>query len=192
MTIRSANQAIALSIPTLASVIVFAVYAVLGHEQDPATIWTTISLLNLLRFPLMMLPNSLSTITDAYSACKRLVPVFLADELPEQSIQIVEETKFALEVKNASFEWESSAPLNVTGKKDTSKNEAEAADKGELDEQEKPSRLGDISLQVPKGALVCVVGSVGSGKSSLLQGLVGEMRREKGEVIFGESHFSLC
>jgi len=135
----------------------------------------------------MMLPNSLSTITDAYSACKRLVPVFLADELPEQSIQIVEETKFALEVKNASFEWESSAPIHNKGKKARSKEEAAAAEKSrsEEKEEEKPSRLDDISLQVPKGALVCVVGSVGSGKSSLLQGLVGEMRREKGEVIFG-------
>lgn len=92
--IRAANQAIAISIPTLAAVIVFAVYAALGNSQEAATIWTTLSLLNLLRLPLMALPkyvlfpgpptpdrsplpntSSLSAITDAHSALKRLTPV---------------------------------------------------------------------------------------------------------------------
>ncbi|GAA6021728.1 hypothetical protein JCM11491_001395 [Sporobolomyces phaffii] len=181
LAIRSANQAIALSIPTLAAVIVFAVYSLTGHAQSPATIWTSISLLNLLRFPLMMLPNSLSTITDAASACQRLVPVFLAEDLPENSIQIVEESKVALDVKNASFEWEAGSK-RATGR-DKKTNKAVIETSGGDDET--PFRLQDISLSVPKGSLVCVVGTVGSGKSSLLQGLVGEMRRTEGEVVFG-------
>ncbi|GAA5895556.1 uncharacterized protein JCM6883_001546 [Sporobolomyces salmoneus] len=183
LSIRSTNQAIALSIPTLAAVVVFSVYSVTGHDQDPATIWTSISLLNLLRFPLMMLPNSLSTITDAASACKRLVPVFLADELPEKTIEIVEDNKFALEVKNASFEWEAGSQPS-TGKK-SKKKEEENEKLAAVQKKEKPFRLENISLSVPKGNLVCVVGTVGSGKSSLLQGLVGEMRRTEGEVVFG-------
>lgn len=65
-----------MSIPTLAAVVVFALrYAALGHPQSPAEIWTSLSLLNLLRMPLMALPNSLSAITDAHSAMKRLLPV---------------------------------------------------------------------------------------------------------------------
>jgi len=132
-----------------------------------------------------MLPNSLSTITDAASACKRLVPVFLADELPERTIQIVEDNKYALEVKNASFEWE--AGSQRTGGK--AKRKEEKSEKAEL-EEEKPFRLEDISLSVPSGSLLCVVGTVGSGKSSLLQGLVGEMRRTDGMVTFGMSSFS--
>lgn len=184
LAIRSANQAIALSIPTLAAVVVFAVYSVTGHGQSPATIWTSISLLNLLRFPLMMLPNSLSTITDAASACKRLVPVFLAEDLPEKAIEIIKDNKYALEVKQASFEWERG-----------SQNETQQIKKNEKEEekklQEKPFRLENISLAVPKGSLLCVVGTVGSGKSSLLQGLVGEMRRTEGEVIFGELDLGL-
>ena len=47
----------AISIPTLAAVIVFAVYAATGHSQQPAEIWTTLSMLNLLRMPLMALPK---------------------------------------------------------------------------------------------------------------------------------------
>jgi ABC-type transport system involved in cytochrome bd biosynthesis fused ATPase/permease subunit len=35
--------------------------------------------------------------------------------------------------------------------------------------------LNDVSLEVPKGSLVIVVGPVGSGKSSLLSAVLGEM-----------------
>lgn len=38
-----------------------------------------------------------------------------------------------------------------------------------------PEVLSDISLQVRAGQLVMVVGEVGSGKSSLLAGLLGEL-----------------
>ncbi|GAA6060372.1 hypothetical protein JCM10212_004556 [Sporobolomyces blumeae] len=182
LSIRCANQAIALSMPTIAGVVVFSVYAVTGHAQDPAEIWTTLSLLNLLRFPLMMLPNSLSTITDAYSACKRLTPVFLAEELPEP-IKIVDDAKYAVEVVDADFEWEAPAPVEAKKGKGTTKESPEPTATTDA----APSRLEGISLTIPKGTLVCVVGSVGSGKSSLLQGIIGEMRRTRGEVRFGGS-----
>jgi ABC-type nitrate/sulfonate/bicarbonate transport system ATPase subunit len=38
------------------------------------------------------------------------------------------------------------------------------------------SCLTDLSLSVPRGHLVCVVGAVGSGKSSLLSALIGELK----------------
>ena len=39
-----------------------------------------------------------------------------------------------------------------------------------------------ISLAVPKGGLVAVVGSVGSGKSSLISAILGEMNKTHGNV----------
>ena len=41
------------------------------------------------------------------------------------------------------------------------------------------------SMHVQRGTLVAVVGRVGSGKSSLLSGLIGEMRKVSGSVTFG-------
>ncbi|KZP09468.1 multidrug resistance-associated ABC transporter [Athelia psychrophila] len=52
-------------------------------------------------------------------------------------------------------------------------------------EEEKPFELKNLKMKVPKGAFVAIVGRVGSGKSSVLQGLIGEMRSTRGEVIFG-------
>lgn len=41
---------------------------------------------------------------------------------------------------------------------------------------DQPAVLSDISLQAAAGQLVMVVGEVGSGKSSLLAGILGELR----------------
>lgn len=37
-------------------------------------------------------------------------------------------------------------------------------------------------MSVPKGSLVAVVGTVGSGKSSLLSAMLGEMEKNEGNV----------
>ena len=42
--------------------------------------------------------------------------------------------------------------------------------------------LSDVSCKVRKGSLVAVVGMVGSGKSSLLSAILGNMRRCSGTV----------
>ncbi|CAG8733244.1 36712_t:CDS:10 [Gigaspora margarita] len=47
------------------------------------------------------------------------------------------------------------------------------------------SQLFNINISVPHGKLIAIVGSVRSGKSSLLSALIGDMKRIKGEVLFG-------
>ena len=46
-------------------------------------------------------------------------------------------------------------------------------------------RLNNINLTVRPGELVCVVGRVGSGKSSLVQAILGEMNKSSGRVAVG-------
>jgi len=50
-----------------------------------------------------------------------------------------------------------------------------------------PSAISDINLSISKGKLVAIVGAVGSGKSSLLSAIVGEMKRISGDVIVSGS-----
>ncbi|CCM00202.1 uncharacterized protein FIBRA_02230 [Fibroporia radiculosa] len=50
-------------------------------------------------------------------------------------------------------------------------------------EEEKPFALKNLRFQVPHGSFVAIVGSIGSGKSSLLHALIGEMRRTRGQVV---------
>nr|POE63715.1 oligomycin resistance atp-dependent permease yor1 [Quercus suber] len=56
---------------------------------------------------------------------------------------------------------------------------------GSIDEEEKPFQINDINLSVGRNELIAVIGSVGSGKSSLLGALAGDMRRTSGNVTFG-------
>jgi ABC-type multidrug transport system fused ATPase/permease subunit len=61
------------------------------------------------------------------------------------------------------------------------------ADDGEVEQEEDDQifKLIDIDLEIPRGQLVAVVGAIGSGKSSLLSGIMQEMRRTEGKVVFG-------
>ncbi|KIR41771.1 hypothetical protein I307_00561 [Cryptococcus deuterogattii 99/473] len=69
---------------------------------------------------------------------------------------------------------------------------APGIDEGISEKKEKEIfQLRDINLSIAKGSLTAIVGAIGSGKSSLLQGLMGEMRRTTGSVTFSGST-SLC
>lgn len=219
LIIRAFNQAIAMSLPFLATVIAFLVYIGIGNTQDPATIFTSFTLYNLLRMPLMMLPMSLSTITDAWNGLGRLTQVFLAEQ-QGQMFALDPSAKYAVEVVDGWFKWEGAPPEELS-KKDR-KKQARAVAKEQATtkpvELAKPTdteailnvaptdgatgpatarssnevqddeiQLRDINIAVPRGSLVAIVGAVGSGKSSLLQALIGEMKRVNGEVTFGGS-----
>ena|ERR1700761_3121092 len=57
-----------------------------------------------------------------------------------------------------------------------------AVERAPPQEPEAPFALKDIELKIPKGSFIAFVGRVGSGKSSLMQALIGEMRKTEGEV----------
>lgn len=49
-------------------------------------------------------------------------------------------------------------------------------------DQDSDQVLRNINLRIPRGSLVAIVGAVGSGKSSLLSALLGEMNKVSGRV----------
>lgn len=75
--------------------------------------------------------------------------------------------EFAVDVDNAFFQWDS-----VSG------SELEGFPNSEV------FALNSINFKILKGAIVAIVGPVGSGKSSLLSALIGEMSRTSGTVTF--------
>jgi ABC-type glutathione transport system ATPase component len=149
---------------------------------------------------------SISTIADALNATRRLYDVFVADLL-EENHTIDEQLEVALEVKGASFSWDAPPPSdeNPDDKEKDSGEKISSNSKGKLpaapqDDEKKPATdtnaeekdeevfmVTDLNLSIPRGQLVAIVGPVGSGKSSLLQGLIGEMKKTAGSVVFGGS-----
>jgi len=53
--------------------------------------------------------------------------------------------------------------------------------------EREPFKIQDLNFSVGRGELVAVIGTVGSGKSSLLAALAGDMRKTSGEVVLGAS-----
>lgn len=60
-------------------------------------------------------------------------------------------------------------------------------DASTLVEEPEPFKLQDLTFEIGRNELVAVIGTVGSGKTSLLAALAGDMRKTNGDVILGAS-----
>jgi len=101
--------------------------------------------------------------------------------------------KSAVRAEGASFTWDSPPPRPEDPKK-KGKGGKMKMKKGKRHPTPVPPaddanifKVTDIDLEIPQGQLVGIVGAVGMGKTSLLQGLIGEMRQTSGKVEFGGS-----
>jgi len=137
---------------------------------------------------------SFSSITDAKNAVGRLQECFTAELISETLVQDLE-LKYAVEIDDASFTWDGPPPDLSEGKEDKGKRKSRSdfpaspvpiSESKEVKE-EVLFKLKQINFRVQREQLVAIVGAVGSGKTSLLQGLIGEMRKTEGSVRVGGS-----
>ncbi|KAI0072747.1 P-loop containing nucleoside triphosphate hydrolase protein [Panus rudis PR-1116 ss-1] len=193
LMIRSVNNAVAVSLPVLASVLSFVVYSVTGHSLDPANIFASLTLFQLLRLPLMLLPLTLSSIADARNAVGRLYGVFEAETLTE-TLNVDEDLDAAVIIENGEFTWDSPPPEAketkkkglLGSKKPTKSGTATPVTNVNANSsaQGKVFGMKDVNLKIPEGSLSAIVGPVGTGKTSLLEAMIGEMRKISGTVKF--------
>ncbi|XP_076766694.1 multidrug-Resistance like Protein 1 isoform X1 [Xylocopa sonorina] len=144
--------------PFLVSLVSFATYVLIDENNrlDSSIAFVSLSLFNILRFPLSILPMMIGNIVQAYVSVKRINKFMNAEELDPNNVQHDPSEPCALLIENGTFVWESE---NI----------------------DRPT-LRNINLQVEQGQLVAVVGTVGSGKSSLISALLGEMDKISGRV----------
>jgi ATP-binding cassette subfamily C (CFTR/MRP) protein 1 len=72
-------------------------------------------------------------------------------------------------------------------KADASSGNSTPDDAATLTEAREPFKLQNMDFSIGRNELVAVIGGVGSGKSSLLAALAGDMRRTKGDMTIGAS-----
>ncbi|KAJ6130455.1 Metal resistance protein YCF1 [Penicillium capsulatum] len=149
------------STPFLVSCSTFTVF-VLTSDRPLTTdlVFPALTLFNLLTFPLSILPMVITSVIESSVAVRRLMEYFTAEELQTDAVTFEDAVEHtgdeSIRVRDASFTWN-----RYTG----------------------PPVLEKINLSARKGELSCVVGRVGAGKSSLLQSILGELWRNKGEVV---------
>lgn len=123
----------------------------------------------------MFLPRALSATTDAKNALGRLTKVFQAELREEEAFKVDLEQKMAVEVRGATWEWESSSGPETSFKDERQKKQpakyrgslqTDVSEDGEFKGISAPFRVKNINMSIPRGSLVAIVGSVGSGKVS--------------------------
>jgi len=125
---------------------------------------------------------------------------FLLEEDQEETTVMDDKIAHAVDVRDASFTWERTRTQDIKTDDEKglkSKAQTDAKKPKSIEESStllknwEPFKLHDLSFQVGRNELLAVIGSVGSGKSSLLAALAGDMRRMTGQVTFGASK-SFC
>ncbi|XP_026046926.1 ATP-binding cassette sub-family C member 2 [Astatotilapia calliptera] len=152
------------SAPALVSLATFAVFVSVSKDNvlTAEKAFTSISLFNILRFPLAMLPMLIASIVQTAVSKKRLEKFLAGEDIDSDIVRQDPSFNTAVSICDGSFAWEKDAkPL-----------------------------LKDVNLDIEPGRLVAVVGAVGSGKSSLMSALLGEMHSTKGFInIMGSLAF---
>ncbi|OKL64198.1 hypothetical protein UA08_00273 [Talaromyces atroroseus] len=226
--IRNLMTAIGTSIPMFASMLAFITFSYTHHALEPASVFSSLSLFNGLRLPVMLLPMVLALVSDASSAIDRIEEFLLAEDAqPDMQPTVAFNETNALSLVDAEFIWESAVEANTDtpgaakNTKETKKkgmNEKKEAKKDKKKEKEKektdtkaletsenssevtstddpkqqsnegtPFKIRDLNIQVAHGEFLGVVGGVGSGKTSFLAALAGDMRKVNGEASVGGS-----
>lgn len=160
--IKSVNLATVFALPPLIAISIFAVY-VIDTRLDGITAFTTLSLFNTLRLPLVVLPKCLRSVTEAIHALARLQTYLLAPEVQA----------------NASTEATSSGDKHIRLQDATFTH-------GNIS----PPLLRGMNIDAPLGTLVMICGGVGAGKSNLCQAVLGQMKLTSGSATTGGCNFA--
>ncbi|KAM6464846.1 ATP-binding cassette sub-family C member 8 isoform 2-T2 [Liasis olivaceus] len=155
------------AIPIAAVLITFVVHAHLFVNADfsPSVAFASLSLFHILVTPLFLLSSVVRSTVKALVSVQKLSEFLSSEEIAEEHDKYSEpwsqdnHSKYQVLVTNGFFTW---TPEGVP-------------------------TLSSIDIRIPQGQLTMIVGQVGCGKSSLLLGILGEMQKISGNVIWNSS-----
>ncbi|KFH71738.1 hypothetical protein MVEG_02033 [Podila verticillata NRRL 6337] len=152
LQVKAINMAVVFALPVLVSVCSLAVYnSRRSGPLDSSVVFTALSIFNTLRYPFLMLPIAVKSTSGARLALHRLNDYLTQPEIePLQEYSAADGGETALELTGGEFTW---------------------------DGDDSGPALSDLNLSVKKGEVVAIVGDVGSGKSSFVAALLGQIRQ---------------
>lgn len=143
--------------PTFISAVTFGACILIGIPLTSGRVLSALATFRMLQDPIFNLPDLLSVLAQAKVSVDRVASYLQEDEIRSDAIEFVprNEAEFEVEVDGGKFSWDpdSSRPT-----------------------------LSGIHLKVKKGMKVAICGTVGSGKSSLLSCILGEIPKLSGTV----------
>ena len=144
------------SATTMIALAAFATFVLVDSENvlTAQIAFVSLSYFNIMRQPLNQLPNVIVQLIQMQVSLTRTNDFLNAPEVDAGALGR-DPDKFAVRMESATFTW---------------------------DKDEEPEAVKGVNLCVKKGELVAVMGTVGSGKSSLLASLTGDMEKIGGTV----------
>ncbi|XP_010544544.1 PREDICTED: putative ABC transporter C family member 15 [Tarenaya hassleriana] len=143
--------------PTLISVVTFSVCLPLGVQLTAGGVLSALATFQMLQGPIFGLPDLLSVIAQCKVSADRVASYLEKGEIQRDAVEYSpkDETDFGVEIENGTFSWEP--------------------------DSNRPT-LSEIELKVKRGMKVAICGAVGTGKSSLLSAILGEIQKLSGTV----------
>lgn len=145
------------SSPIFVAAITFGTSILLGGQLTAGGVLSALATFRILQEPLRNFPDLVSMMAQTKVSLDRISGFLQEEELQEDATIVLPRgiTNVALEIKNGDFCWDpTSSRLTLSG----------------------------IQLKVERGMRVAVCGMVGSGKSSFLSCILGEIPKISGEV----------
>ncbi|XP_033725081.1 multidrug resistance-associated protein 1-like [Pecten maximus] len=127
----------------------------LSRYLNATTAFTIVSVVNVIRYPIALSPFVITSCIQTYVSVDRIQRFLWEEDLEHDNVKRVTHGDHAVSIQNGRFTW---------------------------DIEDQMTTLTNINFEIPQGKLVAVVGIVGSGKSSLISAVLGELERLEGEV----------
>ena len=162
---RNLNQTLFWLSPVMTTVTTIGVYEYLNNDKAVENIFVSIGVLNSLQEPVRSIAMIYTTLLETLISMKRIERFLKQDDVDENKVMYNDEKTIsdgiAIKIEKGIFSWgaEQKDILNSP------------------DNEDRPISLilRDINFTVKKGEFVCVIGEVGSGKSSLLNAILNNM-----------------
>lgn len=144
------------SSPIFVSAITFGTSILLGDQLTAGAVLSALATFRILQEPLRNFPDLVSTMAQTKVSLDRISSFLQEEELQEDATTVFPRgtSDIAIEIKDGFFGWDPSSRPTLSG----------------------------IQMQVKTGMRVAVCGMVGSGKSSFLSCILGEIPKLSGEV----------
>ena len=173
---KSLNEAINFSTTIAVGVVTFSVHVWAGGTLSSRIVFSTLSLINILQSSATRIfSNAVMHLSECYVSSRRIQTFFETPDMSEWSKDVTlngdvtsNGEKALVELSNVTCYW--NEPTNTSLTKEEGGDEAF-----------RPA-LSDVSISLHQGRLYCIVGSVGSGKSALLQCIAGELHESSGTI----------
>ncbi|KAJ0255573.1 ABC transporter C family member 9 [Hirschfeldia incana] len=143
--------------PALISVVTFVTCMFIGVKLTSGAVLSALATFQMLQSPIFGLPDLLSALVQSKVSADRIASYLQQSETQKDAVEYLskDDTVLSVEIENGAFSWEPEAS--------------------------RPT-LDEIELRVQKGMKVAICGAVGSGKSSLLSSILGEIQKLRGTV----------